>query len=171
MKRTAKCKPIGDWQPTSEPLLKWVERNMPTVDIEATAELFRDKAEANAWEYASWDAAFRNYLRKSDEWGGAVHVNGMSDPRWRQLVIEARAIGFRDPVKSETLSLYRQAMRSYDPSKAPGNVVDLFDMPPEPPKSVQHEPLERRPGESNESLRRRSSCDAEYYAVLRDEEK
>lgn len=165
MKRTKKCKPIGDWRPESESLLKWIAEKMPTLDVDETFELFRDKAEANAWEYASWDAAFRNYLRKSDEWGGAVHTGGMSDPRWRELIHKARKVGFRDPVSHESLSVYRQAIEAYDPKSAPGNVIDLFDRPP-PSEVTPREPLRRRPGESNTSLRARASCDAEYYELI-----
>ncbi len=168
MKRTAKCKPIGDWEPTSPALKKWIDDKFPTLDIDETFELFRDKAEANAWEYASWDAAFRNYLRKALEWGGAVFTCNRIEPGWRDAIHKARKVGFREPGSHESLAVYRSAVESYDPSSAPGNVIDIFSQVTEP--SVPRETLARRPGESNASLRARAACDAEYYALLRSEE-
>lgn len=95
----------------------YMAERFPDMDPAGTFELFRDNCLANDRIYASWPAAFRNYLRKPADWGGFAYKAGMeSDPTWRQLIIEARAIGFREPrLPMESASQYRQALRAYVP--------------------------------------------------------
>lgn len=43
----------------------WAAKDAPTVDVEAETAKFRDHALANDRRYVSWEAAWRNWLRKS----------------------------------------------------------------------------------------------------------
>jgi len=94
-----------------------IAHNFPNIDAEGTFELFRDNCLAHDRIYANWDAAFRNWLRKPADWGGFKYKDGMDgDPSWRQLIIEARAIGFREPrTPMESTAMYRQALKQFVP--------------------------------------------------------
>ena len=98
-------------------MLAYMDRKYPNIDPEETYELFRDNCLANDRIYASWPAAFRNWLRNPADWGGFAFKEGMeNDPSWRQLIIEARAMGFREPRNPfESPQMYRQAMKAYVP--------------------------------------------------------
>jgi hypothetical protein len=96
----------------------WVEAKCPTVDIDETFEVFVDKAAAKAWAYRDWQAAFRNYVRNGQKYGGLVFRNGrFADPRWSPVIVEAQAIGFREPMPHETPDSYRTAMRQWRPAQ------------------------------------------------------
>jgi len=102
-------------------LRAWLADKFPTVDPDGTYELFVDKALAKGWLYVSWPAAFRNYIRKGREhpdWGGIAYQSGMTDPAFAQLVIEAKAVGFRLPHKHESAGAYRTALKEYDRATA-----------------------------------------------------
>lgn len=101
----------------SDKMREYFEEKYPNLDPDGTFELFKDNCLANDRVYANWDAALRNYLRKPADWGGFVYKAGMDgDPSWRQLILEARAIGFRDPRPIvESPSAYRQALRNFTP--------------------------------------------------------
>ncbi len=106
----------------------YMEEKYPDLDPYPTFELFRDNCLANDRIYASWPAAFRNYLRKPADWGGFVYKAGMEgDPAWRQLIIEADAIGFRRPrTPIETAAQYRKALREHTPpTDLIGGVIDV----------------------------------------------
>lgn len=98
-------------------MIAYMAERFPDMDPVGTFELFKDNCLANDRIYSSWPAAFRNYLRKPADWGGFAYKIGMAgDPTWRQLIIEARAVGFRQPhTPIESASAYRQALRSYEP--------------------------------------------------------
>lgn len=111
-----------------ERMREYMDKQYPNLAPDATFELFRDNCLANDRIYASWPAAFRNYLRKPADWGGFVYKAGMDgDPTWRQLLIEARAIGFREPrTPVETAAQYRQALREFEPpTDMLGGVIDV----------------------------------------------
>ena len=117
-KRTKNYKDIEEaGYELNDRMRRYVEYNYPNIDVDGTFELFRDNCLANDRIYASWDAAFRNWLRKPADWGGFAYKEGMSgDPTWRQLLIEAKEIGFRKPrLPMESASQYRQALRSFVP--------------------------------------------------------
>ena len=101
----------------SDRMRAYVDEQYPNIDADATFELFRDNCLAHDRIYASWDAAFRNWLRKPADWGGFAFKKGMeNDPSWRQLIIEARALGFRMPrTPMESPSMYRQALKNFTP--------------------------------------------------------
>ena len=97
-------------------LRKWCESHYPAIDPDPTFEVFKDKALAGAWIYASWSAAFRNYLRNAKQYGGVVYRSGLDDPIWSQLILEARGLGFRDPdVTVDSPSSYRAELRQFTP--------------------------------------------------------
>ena len=101
----------------NDSMIEYMAERYPDMEPVGTFELFRDNCLANDRVYASWPAAFRNYLRKPADWGGFAYKAGMAnDPSWRQLIIEARALGFREPrLPMESPSMYRQALRSHVP--------------------------------------------------------
>lgn len=117
-KRTKNYKSIEEagYEP-DDSMLAYVNDKYPNIDPAGTFELFRDNCLANDRVYASWPAAFRNWLRKPADWGGHAFKAGMeNDPSWRQLIIEARALGFREPrVPIESPSMYRQALKEFVP--------------------------------------------------------
>lgn len=117
-KRTKNYKDIEEaGYELNDKMREYLEHRYPNLHAEQTFELFRDNCLANDRVYASWDAAFRNYLRKPADWGGFAYKAGMEgDPSWRQLLIEAGALGFRKPrTPVESASQYRQAMREFTP--------------------------------------------------------
>ena len=62
---------IGDdWQP-SESTAAWAADQFPNVDVAGEAEKFIDHALSNDRKVVDWDRAFKNWIRKADEWGSA----------------------------------------------------------------------------------------------------
>ena len=116
-KRTKNLKPLDDAGfVISDRMRQYVAERYPDLDVDGTYELFCDKALANDWVYANWDAAFRNYLRNPREWGGFAYRDGLDDPKWRPLILMAREQGFRDPhLPAETPEQYRSAMKNWKP--------------------------------------------------------
>lgn len=96
-------------------LLSWLASRYPTVDPIATFEIFTDKARALGWIYADWHAAFRNYIRNGEKFGGVVHHTA---PEFVPLIQHAKAIGFRMPHKHESSGVYRTALNSFDKNAA-----------------------------------------------------
>lgn len=92
----------------------WIAEKFPRVDPDATLELFIDKALAKGWQYANWPAAFRNYVRNGEKYGGLALRKGMADPAFDPLMQEAKAIGFRMPMRLESAGAYRTALREFD---------------------------------------------------------
>jgi hypothetical protein len=113
-KRTAQYRSIEQSRfIVDDQLRAWTKEHFPTIDVDATYELFKDKALAAAWAYADWRAAWRNYLRNSKQYGGVVYVGGLEDPAFHMLIVEARTLGFRDPRRLETAASYRTALRAW----------------------------------------------------------
>lgn len=101
-------------------LRSWLGERFPTIDPEETVELFTDKALAKGWMYADWPAAFRNYVRRDvkNGWGGVAYKAGVSDPRFDALIKRARAVGFREPHKHESVGVYRTELERFDKAQA-----------------------------------------------------
>lgn len=99
-------------------LRAWLAEKFPTVDAEATFELFTDKALAKGWIYANWPAAFRNYVRRGKEFGGVAYRDGLSDPAFAGLIEQAKAIGFRMPHRHESAGVYRTELQKADKQQA-----------------------------------------------------
>jgi hypothetical protein len=99
-------------------LRDWLDDRYPTIDQDVTLELFTDKALAKGWVYADWSAAFRNYMRRSKEWGGVEYKTGLDDPAYSHLIQHAKAIGFRMPNKLDTAYSYRDSLNEYDKTQA-----------------------------------------------------
>lgn len=116
-KRTSNYKDFDEAGYTlSDRMRDYMAERYPDMEPEGTFELFADNCLANDRIYANWDAAFRNYLRKPADWGGFVFREGMADPSWRQLIIEAKALGFRKPhLPIESADQYRRELRAFEP--------------------------------------------------------
>lgn len=102
-------------------LRRWLDSKFPTIDPDETLELFTDKALAKGWMYADWPAAFRNYVRRDvkNQWGGVAYKAGFSDPKFSELIVRARAIGFRMPnPRVDTVANYRQELEAFDKQQA-----------------------------------------------------
>lgn len=97
----------------------------PRVDLDRTYEIFKDKALANGWLYASWPAAFRNFIRNGPKYGGVEYLPGMQDPRFDHLIAKAKAIGFRMPNRIDSVSTYHQALEEFDKKSATKASVQL----------------------------------------------
>ena len=110
-------------------LTNWLIREYPTIDAAKTYELFYDKALARGWVYANWKAAFRNYMRRSNEFGGVVFAQ---DPAFAPLIKLAKDIQFRMPHDHESVGVYRTALKEFDKTSVKkqasmfGNVVRRF---------------------------------------------
>ena len=102
------------WTP-DESFREWCEREFPKIDIDRTFEVFVDKSKANDWVYASWSSAFKNYIRLSDKYGGAVEKSTGSTRIPSHLIQEAQAKGFRKPHEWESVGAYRTALRDFNP--------------------------------------------------------
>lgn len=90
--------------------LAWLDEKYPTVDVTETVERFTDNAAAKSWCYRDWQAAFRNYIRNGQKFGGVTYKSGIQDdPRWRLILHDARKFGFREPEKLETPTGYKTA--------------------------------------------------------------
>lgn len=84
----------------SEAVKAWAEKNGHT-QLEKHLESFINKCKANSYQYADWDAAFRNAI--SDNWAkvGQVHVSKTSeDKSWmfsnQGIEAKARELGVSD---------------------------------------------------------------------------
>ena len=99
-----KKKPIKTLLPEnfgiSEAVKAWAEKNGHT-QLEKHLESFINKCKANSYQYADWDAAFRNAI--SDNWAkvGQVHVSKTSeDKSWmfsnQGIEAKARELGVSD---------------------------------------------------------------------------
>lgn len=98
----------------TEKTLEWLEAKSPTLNIDETLEIFRDKAAAKGWVYRDWQAAFRNYVRNGNLYGGLVFRAGRADdPRWKPVLAEAASYGFREPLQHETPASYRTAFQDW----------------------------------------------------------
>ncbi len=95
----------------TEKTLEWLAAKSPTLNIDETLEIFRDKAAAKGWSYRDWQAAFRNYVRNGRKFGGLVYKAGRDqDPRWMPVLAEARQYGFREPTTAESPAGYKTAL-------------------------------------------------------------
>jgi hypothetical protein len=102
----------------------WLEQKHPTVDAAETFAIFVDKALAKGWRYRDWQAAFRNYIRNGQLYGGVIHVRDREhDPRWAVLH-DARKAGFREPHEHETPGSYRAAFEFWK-TQPRSNVIDF----------------------------------------------
>lgn len=97
----------------------------PRVDLDRTYEIFRDKALANGWLYSNWLAAFRNYLRNGEKFGGVEYRSGLHDPAFGPLIDRAKALGFRMPSRIDSAGTYRQALDEFDKKQARQSTLDL----------------------------------------------
>lgn len=108
--------------------LDFCAAEFPKVDIAPTLKIFRDKAEANGWLYSNWQAAFRNYLRNSEKFGGAAYKQGIAeDPRWKPVLSEVAPYGFREPERQETPDSYRTAFNIWKRNQQRAPVIDFGD--------------------------------------------
>jgi len=63
----SKTKMVEDWMPSQETLIKMM-RLYPEVDIQYDKEKFVDYYLSTGGVSANWDATFRNWIRRSDEY-------------------------------------------------------------------------------------------------------
>ena len=106
--------------------LEWTGQKFPMVDVDETLELFRDKAAAKAWSYRDWQAAWRNYLRNGQKFGGIVYRAGrVADPRWEPILGEARPYGFRAPLEHETPASYRTQFEQWKTGQRRAPVANI----------------------------------------------
>lgn len=104
--------------------LEFMSKEYPTIDVERTLTLFKDKAEAGGWMYSSWQASFRNYVRNSAKYGGVAYTEGRAqDPRWQPILALASQYGFRAPTEVETPVSYRTEFERWKGSQARENVL------------------------------------------------
>lgn len=59
------------WKPTPE-LIEWAADEFPTVDIAEETDRFIDHFIANGKPMKNWDSAYKNWMRRSQQFGGAV---------------------------------------------------------------------------------------------------
>lgn len=61
---------IAKWKPTKE-LLEWAAEKYPHVDLVTETEKFMDHFRANGKPMTDWDAAWKNWIRRSNEFAGS----------------------------------------------------------------------------------------------------
>jgi hypothetical protein len=100
-------------------------KEFANVDHESTLRLYRDKALAGGWLYSNWTSAYRNYLRGANKYGGVVYRGRREfDPRWKDVLAEARKAGFREPEENETPGSYKSAFDFWK-TQPRSNVIDF----------------------------------------------
>ena len=109
----------------SEEIRRELAAKFPRVDLDKTLEIFRDKALAHGWLYSNWLAAFRNYIRNGEKFGGVEYRPGFSDPKFDALIERAKSIGFRMPSRVDSVGTYRQALDEYDKRTARQSSLNL----------------------------------------------
>lgn len=100
----------------------------PRIDLDKTFEIFYDKALAQGWLYSHWPAAFRNYLRNAQQYGGVEYKPGLHDPKFDHLIERARAVGFRMPRGIDSVGTYRQELDEFDKRQAKQSPLKLGDI-------------------------------------------
>lgn len=107
--------------------MQWLAGKFPTVDVEETIERFTDNAAAKAWAYRDWQAAFRNYIRNGQKYGGVSYKQGVQqDPLWKPVLAEAARFGFRKPDPMETPRSYRTALDAW--KRRPQHMADTINI-------------------------------------------
>ena len=64
----------------SDKLRLWANEKSPQIDIDAETERFVDYWLAHGKKMASWDATWRNWMRRAPEMGGAMKPRGHRKP-------------------------------------------------------------------------------------------
>lgn len=110
----------------TEKTLGWLAEKFPTVDAGETMERFCDNAAAKGWAYRDWQAAFKNYVRNGQKYGGVAYKTGREhDPRWTPILHEARKHGFRDPYELESPAAYKTQFEMWRREPNKPNVLNL----------------------------------------------
>lgn len=60
-----------EWKPTPT-LIEWAANEYPSVDLVVETEKFRDHFRANGKPMKNWEAAWKNWIRRCQEFGAAV---------------------------------------------------------------------------------------------------
>ena len=71
----SKSKMIEDWMPSKKTILKMMA-DYPGVDIKYEKDKFVDYYLSNGGVSANWEAAFRNWIRRADEYGRKGETRG-----------------------------------------------------------------------------------------------
>ena len=123
--KTLTLTPIPDPFVLSAGTLTWIAQKHSLVDVEETYAVFVDKALAKGWKYRDWNAAFRNYIRAGQMYGGVIYKAGRDhDERWRSLLAQARKELFREPSPAESPQAYKTALEFYR-TQPRTNVIDF----------------------------------------------
>lgn len=126
MRKTTPVRGIRDDEMYSLTVFDWAATKYPTVDVEATFEVFADHCKTHGSMYADFDAGLRTWIRNGvdRDYGGIVFKRGKeADPKWVSLLADARQYGFREPYKSEPPGAYRTDFEMWKSKQKTSNNV------------------------------------------------
>lgn len=112
-------------------LKKWLEKEFPTVDPDATMIRFIEYAEDSGRMASKWTACFKRIVRcgMENNWKGiCVFKKGKSDdPRWAPIINEVKPYGFRAPQSHETPGSYRTEFELWKGKQKRSSVISFGD--------------------------------------------
>jgi len=97
----------ADWTP-AETTLAWQEEKFPDVEEAAERDKFADYWRARGDVRRDWDAAYRNWIRKADEFSKAGRPGRANGPASRTTTIDTANRERRDRVAHQLAKVWRQ---------------------------------------------------------------
>jgi hypothetical protein len=93
----------------------WAIEHVPTVNIDLAHAKFCDYFTATGKTMVSWEACWRNWMRRNLEWGRDLYT--ADEVRIVKLMDEYTAKGFRRAFKHENSVMYETAYIAWDMSR------------------------------------------------------
>lgn len=110
-------------------LRTWIQKEFPQIDPEQTMTRFIDYAEDSGRMASKWTACFKRVIRTGVEKnydGIVVYAKGKAaNPKWTELITEARAAGFREPTDLDGLEAYRTELKLFKNRRPQSAVIDF----------------------------------------------
>lgn len=109
-------------------LRAWIQTEFPQLDPDKTMSRFIDYADDSGRMASKWTACFKRVIRTGVEKnydGIVVYLKGHAgNPKWGELIAEARAAGFREPTELDGLEAYRTELKLFR-NRQPHRVIDF----------------------------------------------
>ena len=112
----------ADFTVTAE-MRAWAALKVPTVDIDAETERFRDYWLGTGRPMLDWEAVWRNWMRRAPARGGALYTKDQL--RLKVLRDQYVADGFREPRRSESAVQYEFEYRIWARTARPLPARDM----------------------------------------------
>lgn len=110
-------------------LRTWIQKEFPQIDPDQTMTRFIDYADDSGRMASKWTACFKRVIRTGVEKnydGIVVYLKGKeANPKWKELIAEARAAGFREPTELDGLDAYRDELKWFLRRPKESSVLDF----------------------------------------------